>query len=105
MLLKSEAAQKEIEAKKAAHQVETEALQQRIEVENTATPISLEKNFVEKALPVIANALAKSMSNARLNIIQQDGNGGTPFKFVLTELMDILRDRMDNLGSSKKEQG
>ncbi|MDM8558670.1 SPFH domain-containing protein [Candidatus Parabeggiatoa sp. HSG14] len=101
MLLKSEAAQQEMEKQKAVHQLEINVLQQKIEVENTATPVSLEKNFIEKALPTIADALAKSMSNSHFNVIQQEGNNsGTPFKFMLVELMDILRDRVDKLGNS-----
>jgi len=66
-----------------------------MEVENSATPLSLEKNFIETALPAIAEAMARSMSDSRINIIQ--GDGGTPFKFVLLELLDILRDRMGGL--------
>jgi flotillin len=103
MLLKSEAAQQEVEKQKAILQLEIDALQRKIEVENTATPVSLEKNFIEKALPTIADALAKSMSNSHFNVIQQEGNGGTPFKFMLMELMDVLRERMDNLGLLKEK--
>ena len=68
-----------------------------MEVENSATPLSLEKNFIETALPAIAEAMARSMSNSRINIIQGEGESGTPFKFVMLELLDILRDRMGGL--------
>jgi regulator of protease activity HflC (stomatin/prohibitin superfamily) len=103
MLLQSEVIQQEMEKQKATLQLEIDALQRKIAVENTATPVSLEKNFIEKALPIIAEALAKSMSNSHFNVIQQDGNGGTPFKFMLVELMDILRDRVDKLTNSKEQ--
>jgi regulator of protease activity HflC (stomatin/prohibitin superfamily) len=104
MQLKSEIAQHELESKKALQRVELDALQQKIHVENTATPISLEKNFIENALPVIAETLAKSMNHSRLSIIQQDDKGGTPFKFVLMELLDILHDRIDSLDNTKKKK-
>jgi flotillin len=93
--LRGEENRAEQEAKQLAHQVEIEALRQQMEVENSATPLSLEKNYIETALPTIAQAVAKSMSNSRINIIQGDGDGGTPFKFMLMELMDILRERIE----------
>jgi flotillin len=95
--LQTEEKQAELEAERLAHEVAIQALQQKMDVENSATPLSLEKNFIETALPAIAESMATSMSNSRLNIIQGDGEGGTPFKFVLMELLDILRDRMGNL--------
>jgi len=100
MALAAEKAQAEMEAKRLAHQVEIEARQQQMEIENSATPLSLEKNFIETALPTIAEALATSMSNSRVSIIHGNGEGGTPFKFILTELMDILRERMEKMGKS-----
>ncbi len=100
--LKREERQAELEAQRLAHQVEIEALRQRMDVENSATPLSLEKNFIETALPAIAEALAKSMSNSRVSIIQGTGEGGgTPFKLILTELVDILRERMEKLQNSE----
>ncbi|RKZ92391.1 MAG: hypothetical protein DRR19_04345 [Candidatus Parabeggiatoa sp. nov. 1] len=63
----------------------------------------MEKSFIENALPTIADALANNLSNSRFHVIQQDGNGGTPFKFVLTELMDIFRDRMEGVASLKEK--
>jgi hypothetical protein len=37
------------------------------------------------------------MSNSRVNIIQGDGNGSRPFRFILSEVLDILRERMERL--------
>jgi regulator of protease activity HflC (stomatin/prohibitin superfamily) len=95
--LQAEEKQAELEAERLAHEVAIEALRQRMDVENSATPLSLEKNFIETALPAIAEAMARSMSNSRINVIQGDGEGGTPFRFVLMEVLDILRDRMEGL--------
>lgn len=97
MILQGEAKRSELEAERMAHEVEIEAMRQKTEIENSSTPLSLEKNFIETALPAIAEALARSMSNARLNIYQGNGESGTPFKFILTELMDILRERMERI--------
>ncbi len=97
MLLQGEGKRAELEAKRLAHEVEIEAMQKKSEIENSATPLSLEKNFIETALPAIAQAIASSMSNARLNIYQGGGEGGTPFKFILTELMEILKERMEHI--------
>ena len=97
LTLEEEKARGRLEAERLAHQIEIEAMQQRVEVENTATPLSLERSFIESALPVIAEAVAKSMSNTRVNIIQGDGNGSTPFRFILSEVLDILRERMESL--------
>lgn len=87
----------ELESQRLAHQVETENLQRRVEIENSVTPLSLEKNFIETALPAVAEALAKQMSHARLNIIQGGDDAGTPMRFILTELLDILRDRVERV--------
>lgn len=86
-----------LEAQRLAQDLEIDALRRKLEAENTATPLSLEKNFIETALPAIAQAVASSMSNSRVNIIQGGDDGGTPFKFVLVELMDILRERLDKV--------
>jgi len=83
-----------LEAQRLAQELEIDALRRKLEAENTATPLSLEKNFIETALPAIAQAVASSMSNSRVNIIQGGDDGGTPFKFVLVELLDILQERL-----------
>lgn len=95
--LEAEKTQGRLETERLTQQIEIEALQQRVEVENSATPLSLERRFIESALPAVAEALAKSMSNARVNIIQGDGQGGTPFRYIVTEIMDILRERLEKL--------
>jgi hypothetical protein len=103
MVLEAEKSRNDLESQRLAHQIEIEALQQRVEIENSATPHSLERSFMETSLPAIAEAMAKSMNNTRVHIIQGDtngGGGGTPFRFIMTELLDILRERMENLEKS-----
>lgn len=99
--LETEQRQAELDQQRLAHEIELEALQRKMDVENSATPLSLEKNFIETALPALAESMARSMNNSRVSIIQGDGEGGTPFKFILAELMDILRERMENINKQK----
>jgi hypothetical protein len=98
--LRSEESQAELQAKRLEHDLEIDNMRRKMEVENSATPLSLEKNFIENALPTIADAVSKNMGNARINIMQSDGNAGTPFQFVLTELVNILKERIESLPSS-----
>lgn len=97
MVLDAERIQTRIEMERANNQLEVDYLRQKTEVENSMSAVGLEKAFIEKALPEIAQALAKSMENSRVTIFQGDGQeGGTPFKFILSELMGILRERLEN---------
>lgn len=89
------------EAERLKSEIELDALQKRVDIENSATPLSLERNFIDTALPAMAEALAKSMNNARVNIVQGEGAGGTPFRFILDEMMDIMRERIERLPKSE----
>ena len=76
-------------------QSEEEVRQQRarIDAENSAGPASLQRVFVEKALPAVAETVAKSMANVRLQVIQTGGDSGkgvSPFQLVLQGVMDVL---------------
>lgn len=101
--LETEQKQAALEQERQSAEVLIESLRQRMEVENSATPLSLEKNFIESALPTLAQALAQNMSNTRMTIIQGDGEGGTPFKYILNELLDILRERMEKVQAPKQD--
>jgi regulator of protease activity HflC (stomatin/prohibitin superfamily) len=95
--MRSQEKQAELEIVELAHKVEIDALQRKITVENSATPLSLEKNFIETALPAIAETMAQSMANSRVYINQGGNESGTPFKFILMELLGILHERMDGI--------
>lgn len=100
--LQTQERQAQLESERLAHQVDIEALQRKMEIENSATPLSLEKNFIETALPALAEALAKQMNNARVSIIQGEGGSGTPLRFILNELLEILHDRVERLDEKKE---
>lgn len=91
MELMLEKTQKEVQAKKIINQEEIDSLRAKIEIENSARPISLEKYFIEKSLPDIARSVAESMHGANIHIFQQDGkSGSSPFQMILMELMQIF---------------
>lgn len=104
MQLELEKTQKRVEARKMENQEQLEALRQKIEVENSATPISLEKNFIEKAIPQIAQSISENMHDVKMNIYQQDGKGGSPFSFVLTEILDLFKQRMEIVNRNIEEE-
>jgi regulator of protease activity HflC (stomatin/prohibitin superfamily) len=99
-----EKAQKEAEAKRVVHQEELEALQKRIEVENSASPVSLEREFIEKVMPSLAQSLAQSMQNVSFNIMQQDGQGSSPFNFLLMQIMQIMKQRFAPLQKQEENK-
>ena len=96
--LQLELANKEAEADKVRNQAEIGALQARIEVENQTNAISLERHFIDEALPTIARAIAESLQNVQMNVYQSNQEGGhTPFQFALQEVMQTLKARTSHL--------
>lgn len=105
-----EKARKDVEAQTLRNQEKARALKEKIEAENATSAVMLEKHFSDTALPAIAEAMAKSLKDVKINILRQDGEGGvTPFHFAFTELMDLLRERIapfrQEHSSQKREQG
>jgi len=87
------------EAARVASEEALRALRERLAVENTAGPASLERAFLTEALPTVAESLAESLGNSRFTVYQStdgaNGHGGaTPFHFALTQLMDLLGSRL-----------
>lgn len=104
MQLALEKAEKEAEARRIIHQEELAALKQRIEAENSASPVSLEREFIEKVMPTLAQTLAQSMQNVTFHIMQQDGKGSSPFNFMLMQLMELMKNRFAPLQQQKEEK-
>ncbi len=65
-------------------------LRARIDAENSASPASLQRSFMEKALPVVAQTVAESMGNVRLSVVQGAGGVVSPFQLVLQSVMDVF---------------
>lgn len=52
--------------------------------------MGLQRDFVGKGLPAVAQAMAKSMDHARL-YIGQGPRGGAPFKFMFGERLELMQ--------------
>jgi hypothetical protein len=60
---------------------------------------------MEKALPTVAHALAQSMQNVSMNILQQEGQGSAaPLNFLLMQLMQLMKGRIEPLRSQNTAQ-
>ncbi len=94
-----EKTEKEVQAQKMRHEEEAKALREKIDAENSVSSAGLEKLFIEKALPAVAEVMAKTMKDVKINMLQGD-TGKMPFTFVLTELMQIFRERITPIKES-----
>lgn len=98
MALHLENTQKDVEARTLIHHEEAAAMQMKIQAENGVSPANLEKQFLEKALPSLAEVMAKTMRDVKISMYQQEGEGnGSPLNFMLMEIMQIFKDRMEAL--------
>ncbi len=104
--LRAEAAREraEIEAQteRALNDEHVRALRERLSAENSAGPASMERLFVEQALPSIASSMAESMRDMRFSVFQttgEDGKGITPFHFALQQVVELLHSRVGKAGT------
>ncbi|HEX7737733.1 MAG TPA: hypothetical protein VF458_22980 [Ktedonobacteraceae bacterium] len=75
--------------------LELEVVRARYEIDNSLSLVAMEKLFIEKSLPQIANAVSASLKEARVTIYQgTDGGGGLPLSLVLNEIMSTLQSRL-----------
>jgi regulator of protease activity HflC (stomatin/prohibitin superfamily) len=88
--LDAEKARQQVEAQRLASDAEIEALRKTVDVENSRSAIGLQGAFIEKALPSLGQVIAQSMENAHLHVYQGI-DGGTPMKFAITEIVDVMR--------------
>jgi flotillin len=92
-----------VEAKKLEHDEQVEHLKKTVETENLTTPAGIEKTFMEKALPKIAECMAANLSHAKLTVFRQGEEGGAlPLNMVVSEIFDLLRTGLNRSGSEKK---
>ncbi len=85
------AAQLAAEAAQFTHDEEAAALRARLAAESGAGRASLERLFIQQALPQVAVALAKGLENARLHLYQSDGKPGAGFLPVaMGQVMELL---------------
>lgn len=90
----------EREIKKQDADLKMEIMRERYHIDNSLSLVAMEKMFLEKSLPEIANAIASSLRDTRVTIYQgPDGSGGLPFSMIVNEIMTVLQSRLDRLKS------
>jgi regulator of protease activity HflC (stomatin/prohibitin superfamily) len=93
----------EMEAQQLAHNEEIRLLRERYLAENVAGRASLERLFLTESLPTLAEALATSLKNARLNVYQTgtgqpgSGNSGGLVPLAIHQLLDLIQQRLSNV--------
>jgi regulator of protease activity HflC (stomatin/prohibitin superfamily) len=81
------------EARALAHDEELRFLRERLVIESAAGPASLQRLYVTDALPKIADAVGKSLQNARLTVLQGEGGGGF-VPLAVSQVLDLLGDNL-----------
>lgn len=85
----------EAEALALANNEEIRALRERLVAEGQANRASLERLFLTEALPTIAESMAQTMQNTRMNVYHNGATG--PVSMVLQHLDEVLQNRLDAL--------
>lgn len=81
----------EAEASRVAHDEETRALRERLAAENSAGDASLQRQFVEKALPAVAQALAETMGSMNYTVYHSAPGQDSPLSMALAQVADLWR--------------
>jgi flotillin len=97
----TESMKKQTESSAILHKEELEYLQKRFDIESKATPFSLEREYIEKALPQIASTLSQHVGDVKYNIIQGDGKEGNLFQLILSQAMEIFQNRNSEKNASQ----
>jgi hypothetical protein len=96
-----ERAEVQLETQRMFAEESTRALRDRLDAESSAGPASLERLFVNEALPHLAETMASSLQGARFHVLQGggDGTGVSPLHFAFREVMDFLGSRAGSNGN------
>ncbi|MCP5499604.1 MAG: hypothetical protein H7A25_06845 [Leptospiraceae bacterium] len=94
---------KKAEASSILHGEELSYLEKRLSIEKNGSPYSLEREFIDKALPQIISAMTENMGDVRYNIIQGEKGEGNIFTLVLNQALEILREKQDRIRMDKHE--
>jgi regulator of protease activity HflC (stomatin/prohibitin superfamily) len=91
-----EEANKDLQIKKLNHEEELSYLIKRLEAEAKMSPISLEKEFIEKALPILAEAFSKNLQGMNFQVFKTDQSGlDSPLLFFIQQLKDIFKEKSE----------
>ena len=78
--------------KKVEHDEIAEFREKMISAENQIAPQTIEMRYIEKGLPVIAEAITKNLSGANITVYQQSGEGGgLPVNMIIMEVIEALK--------------
>lgn len=96
-LARAEAARKqaeiEAETSRLVNDEKTRGLRELLAAENTAGETSLQRLFIESALPTVAQAMGESMANMNYTVFQGEAGAGGPLNFALAQVFELLRGR------------
>lgn len=96
-LARAEAARKqaeiEAETSRLVNDEKTRGLRELLAAENTAGETSLQRLFIESALPTVAQAMGESMANMHYTVFQGEAGAGGPLNFALTQVFELLKTR------------
>jgi flotillin len=89
-----ERAKIDAEARALAHDEELRFMREKLAIESSAGPAALERLYVIEALPKIAEAVGKSLANARLNVLATGEQGAAGFlPMAIQQVLEVMERR------------
>jgi regulator of protease activity HflC (stomatin/prohibitin superfamily) len=89
-----ERAQSLADGARLTHEEELDYLQKRLAAEAKMSPASLEKEFMEKSLPLLAEAFAKNLNGMQFQVFKSDGSSvDSPLLFFINQIKEIFNNR------------
>jgi flotillin len=79
------------DAARLTHEEELDYLQKKLAAEAEMSPASLEKEFMEKSLPILAEAFAKNLNGMQFQVYKSDGSSAdSPLLFFINQIKEIF---------------
>ena len=79
------------DAARLTHEEELDYLQKKLAAESKMSPASLEKEFMEKSLPILAEAFAKNLNGMQFQVYKSDGSSAdSPLLFFINQIKEIF---------------
>ncbi len=77
---------------KLKDKVELDFWNQKLEAESKISPASLEREFIEKALPLVAEAFARNLNGMQYQVFKSDSsNMDSPFLFLINQIKELFK--------------
>lgn len=85
------------EASRLSHEEELDYLQKKLAAEAKMSPASLEKEFMEKSLPILADAFSKNLNGMQFQVYKTDGSSAdSPLLFFINQVKEIFQAKKSN---------